>query len=47
MNKSVKRKLLKHRIAMFISMLAILIVIGVSWRLKKNLRTDSDRGLNK
>lgn len=24
----------KHRIAMFISMLAILIVIGVSWRLK-------------
>ena len=27
----------KHRIAMFISMLAILIVIGVSWRLKKIL----------
>lgn len=26
----------KHRIAMFISMLAILIVIGVSWRLKKS-----------
>lgn len=27
----------KHRIAMFISMLAILIIIGVSWRLKKIL----------
>lgn len=37
----------KHRIAMFISMLAILIIIGVSWRLKKNHRTGSDRGPNK